>query len=243
VICWRYADEQQATVPEFRGVLGKFMGLRTAEQVADFARTYGVFRLCRNHRKPWSHNPPVTDPDFEASWGCLEWQGGEGEERVAEWLYYVEQAKAILHMARRLFTGRWSDSLAESPQWSVIAEYPLEPNDAQDARDTIGFAVELWLALGNVRPSLRWTGDAVQFGFDPGRLGLFGVLALQLATEVASARALYVCDNCGKPYARIRRLPKPGQRNFCPECGQKAAALWASRRYRERVRKGRSDGK
>src|SRR5260370_42214777 len=70
---------------------------------------------------------------------------------------------------------------------------------------------------------------------------LFAVLALQLLLTVADADGLYNCDGCKLPYARPRQLkrPKPGQSNFCPQCGRQAALRHADLRRKSRMRQAR----
>ena len=47
-------------------------------------------------------------------------------------------------------------------------------------------------------------------------------------------RGVAVCDGCFKSYRREGRAPQQGRRNFCPDCGLKAAQRLAKRDQRAR---------
>jgi hypothetical protein len=80
-------------------------------------------------------------------------------------------------------------------------------------------------------------------------------IALQLAQTI-SAGSLFFCSGCQRPYLRrthrkhkeerghkrkeeFGRNPKPGEANFCLECGRKAALQNADKRRNEREREYR----
>lgn len=261
ILRWEYLDAPLAPwAPDYRNALGGFIRLKKPDDIPAFARRYGVLHLCKQHGLPWSHNPPAEEarrvvgyrymdtnepgmkvavPVEQEDWGCLSLSlDGKGQEHATDWLKFARMAEAILRLAG--MTARSTPTVAPrtlltDDAWNLIPGYPEIPASLEQARFKIEEAVDDWLRWGNVRPTLTWgTQDQPSLGYDPGKLGLFGVLALQLATEVATARALYVCAGCGTPYARLKRLPKPGQRNFCDECGTKVATRLAMREWRRR---------
>jgi hypothetical protein len=79
------------------------------------------------------------------------------------------------------------------------------------ARSRLAGAVDSWLLLGAVRPTLRW--DAERPEIAQRSTGLFGAIGLQLTLAIAS-RGLASCANCGRGFAP-RRRPNLHRRTWC----------------------------
>jgi hypothetical protein len=214
-----------------------------AERIEHFARTWGCLLLSSSGR-PCSPAPPIayTEP-------------------IRTWRYFSARAQGFLNLAAKLTLGRRSTEsdwapltgLAdiigeegirflrdESIELAVIAERghvwrTSSPTLSRQRRDLISYEATLWLKLGRIG----------FFNDGKGALKIdihgcaFSALALQLAMVIAGARRLFVCSGCGATYPRKQKAPKPGQENFCPSCGRKAALRKADERRREKIARAR----
>lgn len=235
---WQYADDPSQGRPlpvDYTGVLGKFMAIRRAEQIPPFIEKYGKLNLCEEHQRPWNHNNHVIDSGELISQEQLDistcvpgLEPESGVEPVQVWLDLVNQFRALLSLSKGVREEK--PNILESPLWDVVKSSPESTNpekdgpDFQQARPALAHCINNFLEIGNVRPQLLWGGstDRPEFGYPNGDLGLFGVLALQLAMLVARADGIYTCSGCGDAYARTKaRKPKPGQDNWCPVCRKK----------------------
>jgi transposase-like protein len=224
-------DDEPRDVKPSKGVLGDFVKLwqGDAEAILRYARKHGVLML-DEEGKPSSHWIP------------------EGREHLELWCLISRRACAVLNIAAALAQGE----LGPAEDWNVIdssldASFPKSKNrftrhGLSAARMHFQWELEVWAELGRITLSIRrdnrrnaWVTE-IDFGSR-----LFAVLALQLLLTVADADGLYNCDGCKLPYARPRQLkrPKPGQSNFCPQCGRQAALRHADLRRKSRMRQAR----
>lgn len=98
---------------------------------------------------------------------------------------------------------------------------PTEPPETLDeGRRIIGRVVDQWLRWGQVRNRLHWDTTEPVLTVQPH--GLFGAMAMQVASRVTGRAALAICHNCGSLYAPEKR-PDPNRRNYCPECRRAGA--------------------
>jgi hypothetical protein len=94
-----------------------------------------------------------------------------------------------------------------------------------------------WLAWGNVRPEVEW-GDSDDKPALKFRSALFGNLAVQLVLGAAKLEGWAICAHCRREYIPLKRRPKAGQRNFCPECrAANVPRQYAMRDFASRKRK------
>lgn len=252
LLIWRWDNmvERNPLRPEAHGfgLLSEFVNLAEApvETILAFARKWGVLEICL-HGLPCTHNlrhgftlsgrfcmplPYLDTDDFM--------------EPIPYWHYYARQMRSLLNVAVRLKQGQ--PGLAED--WKIL----VDPGPGQDPRgkaalftsfygraveeDRLGVRkmLDRWLSMGDVRPNLVWDEEQCSVSFDN---TLFGMLAMQLMLEICSSGGIAFCSGCGKSYSPKRRRPKVGQRNYCRECGKKAA--WRDAKATERRRK-RKDG-
>ena len=83
-----------------RNLLNRFLALsERPEGLADFVRSYGALRLCREHGLPSQHNTPVLGEDVqpcqprqEGSWYC---------EPAAAYLNFANEAARLCELAER----------------------------------------------------------------------------------------------------------------------------------------------
>jgi hypothetical protein len=174
-------------------------------------------------------------------------ESGLNWDPIGRWLDYADQARAMLGIAQKLHNGERT----AVGDWTALGElFPMEPHGITEEvlkewqgrpwreRPYLAMALERWLELGNVRPTFNWRHEAPAVVLEPSFFDgwTFGALAVEILMAVAKAHTLAVCSGCGAVYLREGRRPKPGQRNFCPECqGRVAPRL---RKRAERARKG-----
>lgn len=85
--------------------------------------------------------------------------------------------------------------------------------------------------------SMGWNKKDSRFELELDYRGyMLNAVLLQLALTLSNSDSLFVCSGCSFPYARNRekRRPRPGQANFCDECGRKAALRHADQRRKVR---------
>jgi hypothetical protein len=220
---------------------------------------------------PVRYEPPLFVPDPEGLWGVAGRTMGsdwlpialceplrEGQERfsglywdpIDRWLAYAEQARAMLNIGRKLH-GKESTTVAD---WSALGElFPIHPHGITEEvlgkvqrppwgiRRYLAMAVQGWLQLGGVQPTLNWWADSPAVVLEPSFLDgwTFGALAVQILMLVAQAYALATCDGCGTVYPRTCRPPNPGLRNFCPKCGGERGQGKVAAKLRKRAQRAR----
>lgn len=186
----------------------------------------------------------------------------EGSESLHDWRVYSLKAHALLNVAtaiknRKLGTEEdWqiidpaidpdfpahhelsNEALKKrglrGKELELVTKYALKGIAA--ARLALQRAIGVWCHLGRTTLTVELDGTSWRTAIDyHGRL--FSAIALQLLLTVANADSLYVCSGCSYPYSRSRekRVPRPGQRNFCEECDKFGMPLkFADRDRRER---------
>ena len=83
--------------------------------------------------------------------------------------------------------------------------------------------------------------DALEVGITGGPQAVRQVLCLiaevrRWREHARGDRGVAICDGCFRSYVREGRAPQRGRRNFCPDCGLKAAQRLAKRDQRARPR-------
>jgi hypothetical protein len=202
-----------------------------------FARKYGVLLLREDRTLAF---------DFSL----------EGREMLIDWWMYSRKLCAYLSLAACLDQAQ----MGNQGDWAVIdpsvnAKFPKHVNPgiarylphgitAARQRFELNFhdllhAARITFSLTSTsKPQFLWGAE-----IDYGRR-LFSALVLQLLLTVIKSDSLYCCSGCGLPYARPRgrgwKKPKPGESNFCGNCGRKEALRQADRRRREKIAKAKS---
>ncbi len=161
-----------------------------------------------------------------------------GREPLALWRMLATQLQAILRINARL-KGRTHDPSPKlSPdQWKIIdpdGDGPLD--QPEDEQFFFQILINKWLTMGKVRPVLEtmgWSPKSTKWTITIAYDGLVGALAYRLLLTLVGEDRLYICSGCGEPYIRTARAPRPGQENFCSDCGD-IAARRAVERYRHK---------
>jgi len=233
------------------------------EKFINFIQKWGILDLCREHARPCSHNPKPDEPfllKWAASEHCTNWgwysrthKCNIDAEPLYSWRFYVEQAYDMLRFSCRI----WEDGISDIPD-SFRREYPkiIKP---KQAKGLIPLFINTWLMWGNVRLNLDWTERECRTPIwlrkslaksrlplfppqhpIPAKLdvsfvspGLFGVLAFQLFLAISRINDIALCSSCGAPYLPERQVAK-GRRNFCRQCGHKAAVRMAHKDFKQR---------
>jgi hypothetical protein len=97
----------------------------------------------------------------------------------------------------------------------------------------VGLFIDGWLEMGAVRPRFVWPDLGPQVNLVAPNL--FGNLAVQLLVTISMTKAFLACTECGRAYIPSRE-PKPGERNYCPKCGRRAANRRTQRERRASLR-------
>lgn len=203
-----------------------------------FARTYGCLELCSEHEMPACHY-----------WDCP----ASGCESVARWRALSEQAFSILEIRDVLKEG----GVASAKSWAAaleIAEFVQGPLSwpwrarlrAKELRSCkkygmkeLGRAVQAWLEIARIGPAIIWDEEHKQHLIElrpadhPGS-NLFVYLTWELMREACGIARIGICSSCKQPYSRGRKGSNAAGRNYCSNCGRKAAVRLATQRWRER---------
>ena len=223
------------------GLLDRFVRLAEAADgaILDLARQSGALWICKAHGLPMTH-----DAGCRPSYG-----GGWFREPLAEWRAFSARARAVLSIAASLHQGK----LGDPNDWKHLGEGWLPDAFApakglgeaakigrrrvESERAGVTNAVSGWLALARVTPALSWRENDVRLVFSEAdtssHLRLFGVLGMQLLFAVSRGNGPSVCSACGVPYVRSRRAAA-GRRNYCKDCGTRAA--WRFAKAKERTK-------
>lgn len=195
--------------PDSAGLLGRFVALHDApaEQIAAFARLYGVLGICKDGR-PWPH---VRETGTGHLIVCPWVRHGDdgGEEPLAAW-------RALARTARTLL-----EDMASRRDLSTLHLATVE---------------DRWLKPAHVRLGVEG-GDPCfsALATDGLSFGLFAALGVQLLVVGLGAYAVRKCDGCQALFFEVREVPRRTERRiFCEGCRGRRARAAASRDYRAR---------
>ena len=192
-------------------LLDQFVPLSDAsgKKIVQFAKKYGVLLLQRSM-------------DLEVH-----------KETFRAWRQWARRARATLSVAASLNR----DALVDQADWDVLRGWWVDEWDRLPAeRDKTSLlliqsrwledVIGRWFDEAGVRPfyshQQREIGFTNMSGVDEGKLTTLGVIALQLATAASREKFLAICSSCKVPYSAKRR-PAIGRRNYCSQCGHRAA--------------------
>ncbi len=241
--------------PEVFSCLSSFVDLAGAppERVLDFARRWGVLKLCE-HGLPRTHHPDcdVMHRDKDAPTERHAW------EPIERWDQFARRARVVLSITERLRSG----GIGLSEEWADVGSPPLAPGipggadwhwlaeDPAAQRLAIAACVTEWLGLAALTPQIVWADTAPAPQVDWWSRGasrdrtsqLFATLAAHLAASVMSPIGLYRCDGCDQAYLPPHRRPRSDIRRYCPSCsfGDSRAAKrdWARERRARATEEG-----
>jgi DNA-directed RNA polymerase subunit RPC12/RpoP len=226
------------------------LGDATEERILQYARRWGVLGICV-HGLPSSHNPPVGDPTRDRA-ACFAMtvkdvdpskpdEPVEHYEWLDDWKRFSNASRSLLNIATRLYNGKpgfpqdWQRVVMCNPFMRPPRIPWWEPRVGVD-RSQLSGVMNDWLLWGGVRPTMEYGRDFWSVKLTGH--GLFGVLAVYLSLSIAKTGGFAICTSCSRPYLP-RRQPNANRRQYCPECGRKAAMRDAARDYRRRKGDGR----
>ncbi|MBC8273672.1 MAG: hypothetical protein H8E40_01695 [Chloroflexi bacterium] len=212
------------------GALNAFVRIKTPDNILRFARRLGPLGLCKHglppmHRGTWYRdeyeNGELVGVTHTGEWnpadGASErgWCPPCGPEPIKRWLEYSSLALSYLNLAAslKIDTGKRMRGLRQLFLQDRVNE---------------------WLGDAGIRLELNWSGNEPVLTLVGG--GVFGALGVQLLSAV-TRNTLAVCSGCGEPYLRKARKPKPGQRNFCPDCQSNGVPNRLGQRDWQRIKK------
>lgn len=244
-----------------KGLIDKFIGLRDkdGDAILKFAQQFGV--LWPFARNAWSRGLERFEDWLDVArraWAVVELatfvQAGEPVPAAALDVLCTSGEGGGGHMDVRVL-----DADVSIPIWRQgdgrIFNFPYyrRPTSEDEIAawnehgiNIVAAEVSEWMQFGGV--SLALTADQGTWELSVSFQGrLLGALALQLALAVSRSDVPFTCSECGKVYirgrdegqSRRRRRPNPGWRNFCPECGRKAAVRAADERRRRTIAEAR----
>jgi hypothetical protein len=140
----------------------------TPQVIRDFARQWGVLKLCK-HGLPatHSHSPNGSvyfgeDPSYVLEsypycrpFGSKPLDDNSGFEPVAGWIYFAKMAKALVNIVAKLNT----DELGDSSDWATIYERVRVQKPGRDIiqqRMDCVSVVNTWLRVADVKPQLTF---------------------------------------------------------------------------------------
>ena len=233
-------------------ILNQFvrLGEATEEQVLQYAQRWGVLGICA-HGLPYSHNPAVGDPSRDRA-ACHAMTVNDfvptkpneplqHYELIDDWRRFSNASRSLLNIAARLQDGRpgleqdWQNVVRCNPLTTAPRIPWWGPRVGVD-RFQLSAAMNDWLLWGSVRPTMEYERDSWSVKLKGH--GLFGALALYLCLTIGQTGGFAICTSCSRPYIP-RRQPNPNRRQYCRECGSKAAQRDAARDYRHRKKHAR----
>jgi hypothetical protein len=202
--------------------------LKLAESDSDrvvlrYARRWGVLNLCKNHGEPVTHQHPPCIPFVRPYVNA--------GEPITEWRRLSRIAGAIMRTSAKVYEGQTGDSddwetLKTDRSFGWQMENPFRSKLELHKAGVVG-AVNRWLELGNVRPTLRWNSPdpSLILAGRGGDAGLFAALGVQLL-ENSGSYVIVACTGCRRFFDASpnqqdegrKRRPKTGQGRYCREC-------------------------
>jgi hypothetical protein len=199
------------------GMLEQFVALSdaSAEQIAAYARRWGVLGLCEPHHRPMTGltGPFHAKSRSHANCGSM----SVNREPITAWRRLAKPMRSVMLLAA---AGDDPDELRRPENWRGLGRRHLDALRAEpalaarDVRIFVRTIVGRLLVAADVRITLDHWGGA---GLAIGGYGVLGALALELAIVVTGTRGFAMCSSCGRPYVPSRR-PAAGRRRYCPEC-------------------------
>ena len=228
-----------------KGLLDRFLHIKTPEDILMFTKDYGPLQLCRGGEPI---NPGHRPGSLDLTCMPSGWPGSWWSEGTDHWLRYVSAATgilaaaALLHLEEDVPEVHWdamnwilsvpynqphnrlpegvsinAASLA-NPNYENVARGDIEAHreeHIETERRFLSMALDSWLRMVEFGMSFSWSGADPQVSF---LSGTSATLVLQIIFAVTGSRGTAFCSGCGLIYFRGRRKAQTGRRNFCPKC-------------------------
>src|ERR1700693_3822057 len=217
-LIWDYAPsakQEPIDRPAPKTLLNQFVKLWNApkDRILRFARQNGILWLGKNGL------PCQLDVS--------------GEEPIDNWRRVSRRICAMLNIGSDLE----KKSAIRIEEWKYVGPFDdvflKRLRRPESSRSLLSIEVRRMLSSCGLGFSMRWNKDDSRFQLELDYHGfMLNAVLLQLALTLSNSDSLFVCSGCGFPYPRNRekRRPRPGQANFCDECGTKVALRHADQR-------------
>jgi hypothetical protein len=235
-------------------ILDRFLGLRTADDVEDFARVYGALGLCCHglpHRHPFlkamrkkGRFPLKGDPDVCSPVYRLHDGKKQLAESVGAWLAWVQTARMLLTdhalLDRKELPASAREKLYEpGPPFDLFFNgYPgLRKKERQALSPRVMLAVwaNVWLGLSGVTLRCGVRDDGLHLVPCAPSCSLLGFIALQLAQALCGAKTVALCAACGDPCSPTRVTA--GRNSYCLKHRGQGRFKVSKRKAREMARR------
>ena len=228
---WRFKDagwwerDTGDAFPDYQGLLVQFINLVDAptEKIRRFTSSWGPLYWCQTHLDYCWKPVELFDRRNECRW--------LGRESANILRQVAGELGAAFKIAASLSEG----SRAPADAWQMIPGC-----DSFESGKPVSDQ-KMWLTQ-IINEHLRKRGVGWSFAWDENRtepelsvdsgFGFIGIAWFQVAQLLTGSSGVYVCSGCAKPYVRKSKRPKPGTRNYCPDCGPTAAKRDWSREKR-----------
>ena len=225
---WHYGPSAEHAPPRHRSVhqnlLNQFVKLWKSpeDRILPFAKQNGVLWLGRD-RLPCQI-------------------GVSGIEPLEDWCRISRRVCALLNIGSALYAADLlNKNTVPNDEWRWVGAYPEELLKSLQhpaaSRSFLSIEVRRMLSSWGLGFSMRWNASAQRFELEIDHRGcMLNAVLLQLALTLSNSDSLFVCSGCSLPYARNRKIrrPRPGQGNFCDDCGTKASLRQADQRRKVR---------
>jgi len=174
---------------------------------------------------------------FAKKYGPL-WQQGiiDGKQLLFAWRDARREVGAAFGIASALKEGK----MTNVEDWDNI-RYPDGEDDPPEFQRQMLAAI-INSRLEGTKLCLAWD-NSPKITIDTG-LGFLNVAWLQVAQMLTGKFSVCICSGCGRTYVRQGRIPQKGRKNFCDECGEKAAKRlwWRENRAQDFTKTGTKTG-
>jgi len=211
---WRERDTGGA-FPDNQELLMRFINLADAptESIRRFASVWGPLYWCQTHRD-YCWKPAQIIEKNECRW--------LGREPVN----VLRQVAGELGAAFRIAASLTEGTPVPADAWRMIPGCDLfeSQKPVSDQKMWLTQIINENLRKRGVGWSFVWKENRTEpeLSVDSG-FGFIGIAWFQVAQLLTGSRGIYVCSGCAKPYVRRSKRPKSSTRNYCPDCGSKAA--------------------
>ncbi len=237
-------------------LLESFMNLAEAndDRIRDFASRYGGLGVYCVLDQP--------GPNYRTVEFCDVWRyfaktiksllsiattaSGKDVGTTEEWNSIHNFPAIMRHITLTIREGI-SDRLSPEPYegeegWTTVAHF-VKKSGTYENRAMWRRLLNVLLSLGRVRPWVLWAGahNEGRTRLVYGTPSLLSYLALQVCLLAVGQSEFFVCSVCRSEYVPMR-VPKAGQKNYCPECRKNgAASRLGQRKRRELLRQRKGD--
>jgi len=215
---WKVKDEAPGLLNDFLKLSFEEIKEKDLYKVRDFVIKWGPLWICRNPKDEhdncyWSIQGTINRPESPCFWAPV--------EEVTEFVREAWEAKSVLDAAAKLFENKpVPDNIWRKMGFAgteSVVELRLQ-------RFFVASTVNGRLSkLGGPSTWLKWENDQKPSLQISSGKGFLNAVWIQVAQRLSGSKNIYQCDGCGEFYIRTGRKPQKGRKNYCKNCGERAA--------------------